>query len=603
MPTSVRRYPEGWHVPENDRPFTALDAYFRSSVETNPEYDDRCLAMIRLCLVRAMTNDKVPVFVDMGPGNGMVDHQCADVVPKSCGAALLTLVDQRKVSHVVDWIVSSIRSESPWLSRTDRDGRPLKLLKVGSLDRAVAEADKAMRRFAARNRKIALVEGDETLHAELGDGWRLVRLLTPAALDRESGHMQHCIGQGSYDERVVEGVAAYLSLRDPHGNPHATLEIRGRDLIQFQGKQNEHPIEPYIAVVRPWLMENIDLDPLMGNSHVWWSRRIVDSEGRLHATGELPDSLAVHRTLQLQAGPERPLPSAELVVLGHGWLGVKGEGRYTMPKRTSASGITVSAGLATFPPESVLQATSVVFDGCSVDGFKSVKTELGNLGLKKGVLDGIPDGLDLEFLELVDSGSTPLPSRGRIANLQLVRSGSVSIADGLEVKSLDAKGTTVHLPPRFSCEELRVNDSRIEGLTSETVVKRQLTIEGDAPSIVLPDGIQVGKLVVKNWPGGRIPEGMAVDSMDLTGYEAELPENLSIIGNLTVNGRHVHHLPDGLDVGCDLFFIVDDGLPTIGPGTRIGGRFLVVWNDGERERVDRMDKQELTIVEAPAMTI
>ena len=62
-----------------------------------------------------------------------------------------------------------------------------------------------MRRFAFNGAAAAYVggEGEESVMT-FADGSRIVRLLTPEALDRESAMMGHCVGQGAYDKSMLE---------------------------------------------------------------------------------------------------------------------------------------------------------------------------------------------------------------------------------------------------------------------------------------------------------------------------------------------------------------------------------------------------------------
>lgn len=126
------------------------------------------------------------------------------------------------IRHVADWLKAAVVNDAGWLRNVDEHGRPRKLLKFGTMESLLKEADKAMR-IEAQKLRGKLGDGDEVLYAELSDGLHLVRLLTPAALDRESGEMQHCIGNGGYDDLVEDGDHLFLSLRDRHGKAHATL--------------------------------------------------------------------------------------------------------------------------------------------------------------------------------------------------------------------------------------------------------------------------------------------------------------------------------------------------------------------------------------------
>lgn len=78
-------------------------------------------------------------------------------------------------------------------------------------------------------------EGDIEIHSELEDGYVIIRLLTPAAVEREGAVMQHCIGQGYCDDELKNENALLLSLRDANGKPHATLVTFEGGLVQLQG--------------------------------------------------------------------------------------------------------------------------------------------------------------------------------------------------------------------------------------------------------------------------------------------------------------------------------------------------------------------------------
>jgi hypothetical protein len=163
------------------------------------------------------------------------------------------LPDDDVAMHIVDWLTADFMDSADWIDRVDDKGRPLKLMKCGSYEQLTHEADKAMRRRLLG--KVApLGEEDESLVAELAEGYRVVKLLTPRALDAESSAMQHCVGQGSYDWYVKQGVIEILSLRDPAGHPHVTMEVSddGRMIRQLKGKQNRHPVRRYMDLLKPY---------------------------------------------------------------------------------------------------------------------------------------------------------------------------------------------------------------------------------------------------------------------------------------------------------------------------------------------------------------
>lgn len=143
------------------------------------------------------------------------------------------------IRHVVDWLLNAQTEGHAWLANLGNDGYPKKLMKCGSLERLVREADKGL-----RARKVADVElgpDDEVFVADLGAGHTLVELLSPMALRKEGSRMGHCIGHGSYDWQLAETDRHLYSVRDPDGAPLATLEVHGSVVRQFRGAQNGHP--------------------------------------------------------------------------------------------------------------------------------------------------------------------------------------------------------------------------------------------------------------------------------------------------------------------------------------------------------------------------
>jgi hypothetical protein len=80
---------------------------------------------------------------------------------------------------------------------------------------------------------------------EFGDGWTVQQLETEDQLDAEGEAMQHCVG--TYCEAVESGASTIYSVRDPKGQPHATIEFDTQlgILKQVQGKQNRDPEPRY----------------------------------------------------------------------------------------------------------------------------------------------------------------------------------------------------------------------------------------------------------------------------------------------------------------------------------------------------------------------
>ena len=74
-------------------------------------------------------------------------------------------------------------------------------------------------------------EGLVTL-LEYPDGFKWVDVQTEVCLKHEGTMMGHCVGQGGYTQGVKEGTTKIISLRDPKGLAHATIE-----------GDSEHPIQ------------------------------------------------------------------------------------------------------------------------------------------------------------------------------------------------------------------------------------------------------------------------------------------------------------------------------------------------------------------------
>lgn len=165
-------------------------------------------------------------------------------------AALWHAAHPTSVEHVIDWLYVSYEEQHAWLANVDEFGRPRKLLKFSTMSDLVQEADKWVERHyrgTVADRSKKLNRNDEIFDADLGAGYTLVRLLSPAALDVESARMRHCIGHGAYDRRLSHPDCAYYSVRDDEGQPVATLEIlRLREhwvINQFSGHRNGTPPE------------------------------------------------------------------------------------------------------------------------------------------------------------------------------------------------------------------------------------------------------------------------------------------------------------------------------------------------------------------------
>ena len=403
-------------------------------------------------------------------------------------------IDKDLLRHIADWLRAALANGEPWLKSVDGQGRPKKLLKFGSVDAIVREADKAMLKAAQKHCGVTLVDGDEELVEMLDDGYYVVRLLTPAALDWESAEMQHCIGNGAYDDCLNDGRHTYLSLRDPHGKPHATLEVQDEKIVQLQGKQNAPPLHKYLDVLIPYICAS-GLGVDIPASHLG---HVIDVDGVWHPLDNMPEGLMVEGYLDLRNTRITTLPKG-LTVKGHLDLALT-------PIKTLPEGLSVS----------------------------------GDLYLNNTPIEALPRDLTV----------------GRI--LQLSETKVVTLPDGLSVNgNLHLDDTPIaSLPKGLTVEgTLYLNNTNITALPDDLVVGRNIYLK-NTRIVGLPESLKVGKdLYLCNTEIASLPDNFSVGGhLDLRRTPIKkLPKNLSVGGDLYLYQTQIETLPDDLSVGGDLF--------------------------------------------------
>lgn len=170
-------------------------------------------------------------------------------------------------------------------------------MKIGSLDQATGEADKAMRRLAAKFNSAGDGEDGIEIVKQFPDGYAIVQLLTAQALDRETGMMGHCVGGGNYDTYVQNGDIEIYSLRDDKNCAHATLEIHAESnmLQQCKGKQNKPPVAAYFPYLREFITKRcywLNESP----SHTG----LLEQDGNYYSIFDLPDNFHWRGDLDLK---------------------------------------------------------------------------------------------------------------------------------------------------------------------------------------------------------------------------------------------------------------------------------------------------------------
>lgn len=171
-----------------------------------------------------------------------------------------TLVDARSrntVARVCEWLALAIERQEPWMSITDKQGRPLRLLHIASLEDLEICMKKDVQRMCLQtqfSQATGLLRkkedfGQIKIVQKITDGSHWVQLLTAEALDEESSMMGNCVGDGNYDSFLREPGAAILSLRDPLGRGHMTVQVQNGTMIQCRGKENAPPVEKYMQTI------------------------------------------------------------------------------------------------------------------------------------------------------------------------------------------------------------------------------------------------------------------------------------------------------------------------------------------------------------------
>lgn len=335
----------------------------------------------------------------------------------------------QKIRHVADWLKAATVNGAAWLDNVDDLGRPKKLLKHPTFDALLAEVDRAMLVEAQRLGKVRLVEGDEALHAQLPDGMMLIRLLTPAALDRESSVMQHCIGNGGYDDFLGQDAHLFLSLRDRNGKAHATLEINNGKITQLQGKQNKPPLRKYVDALIPLIRQNGYRVSVPASDLGY----VIDKDGDWHDLNHLPYGLTVGGYLDLSHTDITVLPGG-LIVGGSLYLG-------DTVITVLPGGLTVGGSLylgynaITALPDGLTVGGNLDLAGTGITVLPMGLTVGGSLYLSGSDITALPDGLTVGVsISLSGTGITVLPD---------------SIADTVEINCEDGTFSAAEFRHRF----------------------------------------------------------------------------------------------------------------------------------------------------------
>jgi hypothetical protein len=433
--------------------------------------------------------------------------------------------NEAMIGHICDWLVSSVLRAEHWLTRVDDKQRPLKLMKMNSLEQISKEADKAMLKASNGGRTVELDPSAETLVMEFPKGYRLVRLMSPQALDVESAFMQHCIGHGSYDTRVVDGTGEYYSLRDRSNRPHATLELtmsdEGRYLEQLRGKQNVAPLRRYLAMMSAFFAANPDID----RKSMAAAGYLFSKDGALHHDTDLPDGVEFAGAVKLMGGSNWRAARSRTVLPS----GLKVGGHLTIGRDANVAfgdGTLVTGDLMAFAAAQIEIAASVGIQGSvNLDGSKTVIIGDNvhfrrNLVLRRAGTASIGSGVVVDGdLDIIGSGITALPDDIAIRGKLIATDTSLeALPAGLSVgQSLLMSGSTLPaLPPGLRVgKNLVLGNARIVGLPAGLFVAGTVSITAEALSRIVSvadDVVIEGGFLVKGRPVD-LPVALSLDDV------------------------------------------------------------------------------------------
>lgn len=129
-----------------------------------------------------------------------------------------------KILYIAQWLEKVIAVSPEWLSRTDEKGRPRKLMQLKTIDQFMEEANRNIIEMKKSDCMFDK-EGDIQDIMTFADGFKIVRMRTPGALDREGCWLKHCIGDGQYDAQIASNEWRFYSLRDKKNKPLATFKV------------------------------------------------------------------------------------------------------------------------------------------------------------------------------------------------------------------------------------------------------------------------------------------------------------------------------------------------------------------------------------------
>lgn len=524
------------------------------------------------------------------------------------GTSLPDIANGDQIRHIYDWLKAEVTNGAAWLSNVDEKGRPRKLMKFGDVDQILKEADKAMLKANQRAGKAALMEGDEEIVAELADGYTLVRMLTPAALDRESKLMQHCIGNGAYDGELTKEWVRYLSLRDPAGNPHVTMDttdLKEQMFInQIKGKQNAVPLGKYLSFLRPWFAE-------MKASLAYMPERglMVSTSEEIYHVSELPSGFECKRDFrahELEGNriPERLKVQGNMSVIGYDGENTQSylpEGLYVSGDLTIKSSMIEAISKNTIVKGSLRAGNCsniteigeglTVFGDCylmgtSIEKLPTKLTVIGKLFLGGTKIKEISESSILSSLVASRSELNSVPAHIKEYDELRIDSTAVrSLPEGLSISKLSASNLNFISFP----EKLKVDDNLV--LYRSTVPVLHDTLE-------LPLDSCFAESKIGEMRGDIVFEGLIRDRVDFTSAKIDkLPDSITVIGgDLILDGTDISTLPGKMSVTYTISLLNMENLMELPSSCELSCETLVLNHDSKFELPEHWKVKAVTLV-------
>ena len=149
---------------------------------------------------------------------------------------------------------------------------------------------------------------------DLDNGYYVAQLFSPESLDFESDCMNHCAGDGYYDNLVHRTDVQIYSVRNKKGLPQLTLEVNNGIIVQAQGHGNRVPNDPALrAAVRKFMhAENLNIPDVNG-----WNKLIayIKQDGKMYDVFDLPKNFVANHTINLSGMDLNKLPDMSTVTI------------------------------------------------------------------------------------------------------------------------------------------------------------------------------------------------------------------------------------------------------------------------------------------------